>query len=134
MTSEEARALGDATIRFGVHPGHTPGTIMMTVPVMDHGTRRTWLVPGGALQVPDRESLEAFEHIMNDCFKAEDPEMIFNSHPLTMSDGLAHMDQIHKNPDGPTPYVFGRERMARYMDIMLLCRKAWVVEKETAAP
>lgn len=124
--------LGDTTIRFGIYPGHTPGTIMMSVPVMDRGVRRVWLIPGGALQVPNRESLQAFEHIMNDYFKPAKPEMLFNSHPLTMSDGLGHMDQIRKNPDSPNPYVFGQERMARYMDIILQCRRAWVIEKEAA--
>jgi len=71
--------LGNATIRFGIYPGHTPGTIMMTVPVMDHGTRRVWLIPAGALQVPDKESLKAFQHIINDYFKKEMPEMVFNA-------------------------------------------------------
>jgi len=122
--------VGDATITFGIYPGHTAGTVMYSIPVMDRGTRRVVLVPGGALQVPDRASYERFEHVVNDYFKAAKPEMVFNSHPMTMSNGVAQMDVIRRNPDGPNPYVYGQERMARYMDIMLLCRKAWVVEKE----
>ena len=125
--------LGNATIRFGIYPGHTPGTIMMSVPVMDHGVRRVWLVPAGALQVPDKESWQAFQHIINDYFKKEMPEMVFNSHPLTMNDGLAKMAQIRRNPAGPNPYVLGKEKTARYLDIMLACRKAWVVEKDPSA-
>ena len=125
--------LGNATIRFGIYPGHTPGTIMMSVPVMDHGVRRVWLVPAGALQVPDKESWQAFQHIINDYFKKEMPEMVFNSHPLTMNDGLAKMAQIRRNPTGPNPYVLGKEKTARYLDIMLACRKAWVVEKDPSA-
>jgi hypothetical protein len=103
---------------------------MMAVPVMDRGTRRMWLIPAGALNVPNRASLQAFEHIMNDYFKPLKPEMVFNSHPLTMNDGLGRMNQIRKNPNGPNPYVVGQEPMARYMDIMLACRRAWVIEKE----
>ena len=125
--------LGNATIRFGIYPGHTPGTIMMSVPVMDHGVRRVWLVPAGALQVPDKESWQAFQHIINDYFKKEMPEMVFNSHPLTMNDGLAKMAQIRRNPTGPNPYVLGKDKTARYLDIMLACRKAWVVEKDPSA-
>ncbi len=125
--------LGNATIRFGIYPGHTPGTIMMSVPVMDHGTRRVWLVPAGALQVPDKASWKAFEHIINDYFKKEMPEMVFNSHPLTMSDGLAKMAEIRKNPNGSNPYVLGKAKTARYLDIMLACRHAWVVEKDPSA-
>jgi metallo-beta-lactamase class B len=125
--------LGNATIRFGIYPGHTPGTIMMSVPVMDHGTRRAWLVPAGALQVPDKASWQAFEHIINDYFKKEMPEMVFNSHPLTMSDGLAKMAAIRANPNAPNPYVLGKAKTARYLDIMLACRKAWVVEKDPSA-
>jgi metallo-beta-lactamase class B len=125
--------LGNATIRFGIYPGHTPGTIMMSVPVMDHGTRRVWLVPAGALQVPDKASWKAFQHIINDYFKKEMPEMVFNSHPLTMSDGLSMMAAIRKNPNAPNPYVLGKAKTARYLDIMLACRQAWVVEKDPSA-
>jgi hypothetical protein len=105
---------------------------MMSVPVMDHGTRRVWLIPAGALQVPDKESWKAFEHIINDYFKKEMPEMVFNSHPLTMSDGLSMMAAIRKNPNAPNPYVLGKAKTARYLDIMLACRQAWVVEKDSA--
>ena len=125
--------LGNATIKFGIYPGHTPGTIMMTVPVMDHGTRRVWLVPAGALQVPNKEDLRAFEHVINDYFKKEMPEMVFNSHPMTMNDGLAKMAAIRANPNAPNPYVLGKAKTARYLDIMLACRKAWVVEKDPSA-
>jgi metallo-beta-lactamase class B len=125
--------LGNATIRFGIYPGHTPGTIMMSVPVLDHGVRRVWLVPAGALQVPNKESWKAFEHIINDYFRKEQPEMVFNSHPLTMNDGLAKMAEIRRNPNGPNPYVLGKEKTARYLDIMLACRHAWVVEKDPSA-
>ena len=34
------------------------------------------------------------------------------------------------NPSAPNPYLLGQERTARYLDVMLLCRKAWVVDKE----
>lgn len=125
--------VGNTTITFGHMPGHTPGTVAMTFQVRDKGVPRTVLFTGGALQVPNKDSLRAFEHIMNDYFKAQKPEMVFNSHPLTMNDGLAMMRQIRQNPNGPNPYVMGQERMARYMDIMLLCRKAWVVEKDPSA-
>jgi metallo-beta-lactamase class B len=125
--------LGNTTIKFGIYPGHTPGTIMFSAPVLDHGVRRVWLSPAGALQVPNKESWMAFKHIINDYFKADQPEMVFNSHPLTMNDGLAKMAEIRKNPNGPNPYVLGKAKTARYLDIMLACRQAWVVEKDPSA-
>jgi metallo-beta-lactamase class B len=125
--------LGNTTIKFGIYPGHTPGTIMFSAPVLDHGVRRVWLSPAGALQVPNKESWMAFNHIINDYFKADQPEMVFNSHPLTMNDGLAKMAEIRKNPNGPNPYVLGKAKTARYLDIMLACRQAWVVEKDPSA-
>jgi metallo-beta-lactamase class B len=125
--------LGKTTIKFGIYPGHTPGTIMFSAPVLDHGVRRVWLSPAGALQVPNKESWMAFKHIINDYFKADQPEMVFNSHPLTMNDGLAKMAEIRKNPNGPNPYVLGKAKTARYLDIMLACRQAWVVEKDPSA-
>ena len=103
ITDGQKLTLGDTTITFGFYPGHTPGTIMTAVPVMDKGTRRMWLIPGGALQVPNRASLQAFEHIINDYFKPLRPEMFFNSHLQTMNDGVAQMNQIRKNPNGPNP-------------------------------
>ena len=72
-------------------------------------------------------------HIINDYFKADQPEMVFNSHPLTMNDGLAKMAEIRKNANGPNPYVLGKAKTARYLDIMLACRQAWVVEKDPSA-
>jgi metallo-beta-lactamase class B len=125
--------LGNSTIRFGIYPGHTPGTIMFSAPVLDHGVRRVWLSPAGALQVPDKASWMAFNHIINDYFRREQPETVFNSHPLTMNDGLSKMAEIRKNPKGPNPYVLGKEKTARYLDIMLACRQAWVVEKDPSA-
>jgi metallo-beta-lactamase class B len=133
ITDGQKLTLGDTTISFGIYPGHTPGTIMNGVPVMDKGTRRMWVIPGGALQVPNRASLQAFEHIINDYFKPLQPEMFFNSHPQTMNDGVAQLNQIRKNPNGPNPLVYGKERGARIMDIWLACRRAWVVEKEATA-
>jgi len=50
-----------------------------------------------------------------------------------MSDGLAKMAEIRKNPNGPNPYVLGKAKTARYLDIMLACRQAWVVEKDPSA-
>ena len=133
ITDGQKLTLGDTTIAFGIYPGHTPGTIMNGVPVMDKGTRRMWVIPGGALQVPNRASLQAFEHIINDYFKPLQPEMFFNSHPQTMNDGVAQLNQIRKNPNGPNPLVYGKERGARILDIWLACRRAWVVEKEAGA-
>jgi metallo-beta-lactamase class B len=125
--------LGNATVKMGIYPGHTPGTIMFSVNVLDHGVSRVWLSPAGALQVPDKASWMAFNHIINDYFKQTQPEMVFNSHPLTMNDGLAKMAEIRKNPNGPNPYVLGKAKTARYLDIMLACRQAWVVEKDPSA-
>ena len=122
--------VGDATIKFGIYPGHTPGSIMFSIPVIDRGTRRVALVPGGALVVPDRASYASFEHVINDYFKPLKPEILFTTHPMTASNGLAQMEQIRNNPSGQNPYVYSQERMARYLDILLLCRKAWVVEAE----
>jgi metallo-beta-lactamase class B len=133
ITDGQKLTLGDTTVTFGIYPGHTPGTIMNAATVMDKGVRRIWLIPGGALQVPNRASLQAFEHIINDYFKPLRPEMFFNSHPQTMNDGVAQMNQIRKNPNGPNPLVYGQERGARLLDIWLACRRAWVVEKEPGA-
>jgi hypothetical protein len=83
--------------------------------------------------VPDKPSLRAFEHVINDYFRKDNPEMVFNSHPLTMNDGLAKMAAIRSNPNAPNPFIIGKERTARYLDIMLACRKAWVVEKDPSA-
>jgi hypothetical protein len=58
--------------------------------------------------------------------------MFFNSHLQTMNDGVAQMNQIRKNPNGPNPLVYGQERGARLLDIWLACRRAWVVEQAPA--
>jgi metallo-beta-lactamase class B len=65
--------LGNATIKFGIYPGHTPGTIMMSVPVPDHGVRRVWLSRGalcGAEQGVGMRSTTS-----STTTKADQPEM-----------------------------------------------------------
>jgi hypothetical protein len=41
-------------------------------------------------------------------------EGLFNTHPGIYQDTLADMDAIRKNPDGPNPLLYGRDRAARY--------------------
>ena len=90
-------------------------------------------LPGGPAREPDRRPMQRVEPLKVFDNLKEMPEMVFNSHPLTMNDGLAKMAEIRKNPNGPNPYVLGKAKTARYLDIMLACRQAWVVEKDPSA-
>ena len=114
-------------------PGHTPGTIMFSAPVLDHGVRRVcWLSPPAALQVPNKRVVGWRSSTSSTTTsRRTQPEMVFNSHPLTMNDGLAKMAEIRKNPNGPNPVRPRKAKTARYLDIMLRLPAGVVVEKRS---
>lgn len=115
--------LGDTTLTLVHIPGHTPGTMGVIVPVKLRGTPHSVIVLG-ATQMPTRESLLQFEHVFNDFAKPQKVEASLNMHANGVQDDLAYLEMIRKNPAGPNPYLYGPQRFARWMDIMIECGRA----------
>ena len=60
-------------------------------------------------------------------------EGILNSHAGIYQDTLADLETIRKNPAGPNPLLYGKERATRYWKLMDECATARVIALEEAA-
>jgi metallo-beta-lactamase class B len=110
--------LGDTTITMVSTPGHTQGITSILLMFKGHGIPMVAILWGGGNMT---QSLPSLEHFVNHAKKVK-PAARLSSHPG--ADGLANMEQIRKNPDGPNPFVYGEERFGRYLDIAVECAKA----------
>jgi metallo-beta-lactamase class B len=124
--------LGDTTLTFTNLFGHTPGTLGIFMPVKWHGEAHVVLLHGGGLQHPNRDSLNRFETVIKDYALNMVADGILNSHPLIYQDTLADMETIRKNPNGPNPLLYGRQRAERYWKMMDECATARVIALEQA--
>ncbi len=124
--------LGDETLTFTVLFGHTPGTLGIFIPVKWHGQPHVVVLHGGGLQHPNHDSLNRFESVIKDYALEMNAEGILNAHPGIYQDTLADMETIRKNPNGPNPLLYGRDRAARYWKVMDECATARVVALEEA--
>ena len=115
--------LGDTTLTLVHTPGHTPGTMGVIVPVKLRGASHTAIVLA-ATQLPTRESLLQFERVFNEFAKPMKVEASLNMHANGVQEDLPFLETIRKNPGGPNPYLYGPERFARWMDIMIECGRA----------
>jgi metallo-beta-lactamase class B len=112
--------LGDTTLTLMHIPGHTPGTMGVIVPVTLRGRPHSVMVLA-ASQMPNLESLRAFERAFNDFAKPARVEAVLNMHANGLQEDLVLLEVVRKNPNGPHPYLYGPERFSRWMDIMLEC-------------
>jgi metallo-beta-lactamase class B len=125
--------LGDTTLTFTIVYGHTPGTLGIFIPVKWHGESHVVWLHGGGLMHPNRDSLNRLESVLNTYALKMNAEGILNAHPGIYQDTLADMETIRKNPNGPNPLLYGRERAARYWKVMDECATARVIALEQAA-
>jgi metallo-beta-lactamase class B len=122
--------LGDTTVTLALTPGHTPGTIAMLLPVKHQGRTHTALLLSGT-QMPTRQSLAAFEHVFNDLAKKQNAEAALGSHPGTLL-SLETLEALGRAyPSGPHPLLYGPQRFARYLDIILECGRARLAALES---
>jgi metallo-beta-lactamase class B len=130
VTDGQRLTLGDTTVTLALTPGHTPGTIAMLLPVKHQGRTHTALLLSGT-QMPTRQSLAAFEHVFNDFAKKQNAETALGSHPGTplSLETLEALGRAYSS--GPHPLLFGPQRFARYLDIMLECGRARLAALES---
>jgi metallo-beta-lactamase class B len=125
--------LGDETLTFTILFGHTPGTLGIFIPVKWHGQPHVVVLHGGGLMHPNRASLNRFESVIKTYVTPMNAEGILNAHPGIYQDTLADMETIRKNPTGPNPLLYGKDRAARFWKIMDECATARVIALEQAA-
>jgi len=122
----EALTLGDATLRFHVTPGHTPGTVSTIFRVTDRGRPHTVGYFGGtgggrdpAAARAQAASLARWRSIT----QAAGVDVLIANHPLH-DRGIENNEIIaYGRPDDPNPYVIGSDRYQRYMQVMEACSR-----------
>lgn len=130
VTDGQTVTLGDTTVTLALTPGHTPGTIAMLLPVKHQGRTHTALLLSGT-QMPTRQSLAAFEHVFNDLAKKQNAEAALGSHPGTLL-SLETLEALGRAyPPGSHPLLYGPQRFARYLDIVLECGRARLAALES---
>ena len=130
VTDGQKVTLGDTTVTLALTPGHTPGTIAMLLPVKHQGRTHTALLLSGT-QMPTRRSLAAFEHVFNDFAKKQNAEAALGSHPGTLL-SLETLEALGRAyPPGSHPLLYGPQRFARYLDIVLECGRARLAALES---
>ena len=125
--------LGDTTLTFTTLFGHSAGSLGIFIPVKWRGQAHVVWLHGGGLQHPTRDSLNRFQSVVKDYALKMNAEGLFNTHPGIYQDTLADMEAIRKNPNGPNPLLYGRDRAARYWSMMVECAEARVIALEEVA-
>jgi metallo-beta-lactamase class B len=124
--------LGDTTLTFTVLHGHSAGSLGIFIPVKWRGQSHVAWLHGGGLHHPNRDSLARLDSVIKDYALKMNAEALLNTHPGIYQDTLAAMEAIRKNPNGPNPLLYGRDRAARYWAMMSDCARARVIALEQA--
>ena len=109
--------LGGRTLTALLTPGHTPGTISLLFPVTDHGVPHIASLFGGQGSPRDVASLMQFRHSLDHFADATDrmqADVVLSNHTVG-DDGLTRVAALQRRtPNGPNPYIVGREGVIRY--------------------
>jgi hypothetical protein len=76
------------------------------------------------------DNMNRLQSVVKDYALKMNAEGLFNTHPGIYQDTLADMETIRKNPTGPNPLLYGRDRAARYWSMILECAEARVIALE----
>jgi len=129
ITDGQTLTLGDTTMTMLHTPGHTPGSIAILMSVKERGKPYTALMLSGGTAAPDRQSLAALERALA-AAKKQKAVALLSGHPGIYGDTLAWMETRRKNPNAPNPFIYGEQRLARYLDIADECTKARLIPTE----
>jgi len=129
ITDGQTLTLGETTVTMLHTPGHTPGSIAILMSVKERGKPYTALMLSGGTAAPDRQSLAALERALA-AAKKQKAVALLSGHPGIYGDTLAWMETRRKNPNAPNPFIYGEQRLARYLDIADECTKARLIATE----
>ncbi len=118
--------LGGTTIRLHITPGHTLGTLSLLFPVYENGKRRMAGLMGGTGGGQNPASIRqqiASLTRWQALTRAAGAEVLVTNHPIHM---YATEKQVLLRYDASGeahPYVYGRKRYQRYMQVMAACSR-----------
>jgi metallo-beta-lactamase class B len=129
--------IGGTPIRFFVTPGHTKGTLSTIFPVHDRGQRHVAGFYGG-LGLPWTPDLRAAQvgsiaRWVGIAHAAGVDSQIGN-HPLHY-EALERLELLrYREPGQPNPFVVGRDRYRRYMQLQSECVRLWIARNGESQP
>ncbi|MBN8817247.1 MAG: MBL fold metallo-hydrolase [Sphingomonas sp.] len=126
----EVLTLGGTRLQFFVTPGHSVGTVSTIFPVTDGGARHMVGFFGG-FGAP-RDPLQRYVHIASmNRFRqlagAAGVDAMIANHPL--QDGAFEKMELlrYRRPGDGNPFVIGRDRYDRYLQVQMLCSQLGLV-------
>ncbi|QKW06561.1 MBL fold metallo-hydrolase [Streptomyces sp. NA04227] len=125
--------LGGTTIRLHRTPGHTSGTVSPIIPVRANGACHTAMLWGGTNPPETLPELHTYRRSVRS-FRARmrqaDVDVELSNHPNDY--GLQRVEQLRERPEGPNPFVLGRARTQRYMQVLDLMLQGRIADAEAA--
>lgn len=133
----ESRVIGGVPIRFHVTPGHTRGTLSTIFPVHDRGRRHVVGFYGGsglpwtpALRAAQVGSIQRWIGLA----RAAGVDSQIGNHPLHY-EALERLELLRYRRGGQTnPFVLGRDRYRRYMQVQEQCTRLWIARNGEPQP
>lgn len=115
--------LGDTRVRLIETPGHTPGTSSLLYDVTVRGRKHTVMQWGGGSPLGTEYSLETVARFVEEA-RAARPSIRWSSHADDRMREL--LAAIRESPASAGALVEGEERFARYLQVLMACKKAAV--------
>jgi metallo-beta-lactamase class B len=123
--------LGDATVRFMVTPGHTPGVLSSFFTVYDDGEPHHAALWGGtAMNFLSVDDIEVHKRSAAR-FSAFDPDVdvALSNHQYADGTILKNDALAERAPGDPNPWVIGQAAFQNWMAITETCADAWIAQK-----
>ncbi|MEV8314784.1 MBL fold metallo-hydrolase [Streptomyces sp. NPDC059900] len=131
---------GPTTLSFGstqMHllptPGHTPGTVSITVTVRDFdGRRHVAGIWGGTAQpaaLEGRRQMAASLAAFRTAAERQHVDSVLSTHPFLVM-GTRNIDALRERGTRRNPFVIGEQEVRRNFAVMTSCVKAGVLQKQ----
>lgn len=115
--------VGDTEFSIYFTPGHTPGGISLTFPILENGVKHTVCLWGG-IGMPSSLNdqlvfLKSAKYFLDVCIN-EKADVEFSTHPF-VDYGCEKMDMLKKKDEkDPNPFIAGQEKVEMFMRCMIL--------------
>ncbi|MEU6676127.1 MBL fold metallo-hydrolase [Streptomyces sp. NPDC046925] len=126
-------SFGSTRMRLLPTPGHTPGTVSITVTVRDFdGRRHVAGIWGGTAQpaaLEGRRQMAASLAAFRTAAGKQHVDSVLSTHPFLVM-GTRNIDALRERGTRPSPFVIGEQEVRRNFAVMTSCVRAGVLQKQ----